>query len=476
MKPIHSFKILLLFLLINCLTHVVFLNLPPSGTHVWRQCNSLAMSRNFAQESMNIFETRIDRRDGTSGITGSHFPLYEWCVAALYKSFGEHDATARIFSLLLFTLFMFASYRLCLEFGHNQKIAIIAGLLMLSVPQFYYDSINAMPDTMAICTSTWAAYYFIKHLKTQNKNFFIFSLILAIVSGLIKFQFLILPYSMLAYELKNKTLWKSKVILFVLSLLPVVFWYRYAIEQTQLNNLKEFGLWIKEISLNQKLETIWGNLISDLPEKLIGWPLTLFLIYQLFFNKIKTALKLKPIYWFWLLQFVVFYVVAIERMQNHSYYFMTLLPLFVFVVLKNIQNEKRTHQVLMWVFALNMVWAIVRIVPSRWTHEKMQIPEDFKRVSFRDSIKEIIPKGKQVLIGPDVSGCIYFYYTNTKGYSFATAEEFKEKGPKFIQEIKDRGIEYLVYEDKYNMSKMVAADSNLIEIKNVGNFRICQIN
>lgn len=476
MKASFSAKILLLFLLINSLTHVAFLNLPPSGTHVWRQCNSLAMSRNFAQESMNILESRIDRRDGTSGVTGSHFPLYEWSVAILYKVFGEHDATARIFSMLLFTLFMFAIYKLSLEMGHDQNTSIIAGLLVLSIPQFYYDSINAMPDTMAICTSAWSALYFLKHLKTDNKRFFSMSLLFGIVSGLIKFQFLILPFAFFFFEWKNKKFWKNKVAFFVMSLIPVVIWYLYALEQTQLNNLKEFGLWIKDIPLSQKLKTVFDNVVSDMPEKLIGWPLTVFLVYQLLFNKTKTSALLKPVYWFWLIQFVVFYVVAIERMQNHSYYFMTLLPLFVFVTLKKVGNPKRTHQILFWVFLLNMTWAIVRIVPSRWTNEKMQIPEDFKRMSFRDSIQEMIPKGKQILIGPDVSGCIYFYYTNTKGYSFASSQEFEEKGAEFLQYLKTQGIDYLLYENKESMRELVSKESSLVEIKSVGNFRICRIN
>ena len=60
------------------------------------------MARNYSEEGMNILEPKIDRRNYTDGITGSHFPLYEWCVAALSKVFGFSDTLPRILNLLIF--------------------------------------------------------------------------------------------------------------------------------------------------------------------------------------------------------------------------------------------------------------------------------------------------------------------------------------------------------------------------------------
>src|SRR5690606_18615829 len=130
-----NLKIFLLYLGINILVHIFFINLPPSGVHVWRQCNTLAVARNFAEEDMNLLETRVDKRENTDGITGSPFPLYEWGLAGLYKVFGERDFLHRIYSILIFTLGMFAFFLFNLNLKTDRKIAIGSGLLLLSVPQ-----------------------------------------------------------------------------------------------------------------------------------------------------------------------------------------------------------------------------------------------------------------------------------------------------------------------------------------------------
>ena len=57
----HS-KIIYLTLFLVVLTHLPFMNEPPRSIHVWRQTLTLAMSRNFAQEGMNILEPKVDRR------------------------------------------------------------------------------------------------------------------------------------------------------------------------------------------------------------------------------------------------------------------------------------------------------------------------------------------------------------------------------------------------------------------------------
>lgn len=128
-------KNFLLFLSLNLLLHLPFLSLPPSGTHAWRQCNTMAMSRNFAEEGMDLTQPKIDRRNETNGITGSHFPLYEWCLAALSKVFGFSDTLARVFSLLIFTFGMLAFYQLLLLFNVPSFLAQGGAFLLLSIPR-----------------------------------------------------------------------------------------------------------------------------------------------------------------------------------------------------------------------------------------------------------------------------------------------------------------------------------------------------
>ncbi|MBL7922863.1 MAG: hypothetical protein JNL88_01560, partial [Bacteroidia bacterium] len=59
---------------LNILLHAPFLHLPPCSIHVWRQCNTLAVARNFYEEDPNILRPRVDRRGESTGVTGMQFP------------------------------------------------------------------------------------------------------------------------------------------------------------------------------------------------------------------------------------------------------------------------------------------------------------------------------------------------------------------------------------------------------------------
>lgn len=468
-------KVLLVYFTFNCLVHLPFLNIPPSGSHVWRQCNTLGMTRNFAEESMNIFAPRIDRRNETNGITGSHFPLFEWQLAGVYKITGEHYIVARLYSALIFSIAMMGIYTLLMQLGVGLKLAFAGGLGLLSIPQLYYDSINAMPDIYALGLALLSAVFFIKDSKDRRVKYWILAVVMAILGGLIKFQFLVIPFAFFSFYRIDR----SNIIRLISSLLmiiiPVVLWYRHAIALTQLNNLREFGLWIKPISGAEKWQTVKGNLMSDLPELLIGYPLllgiTTVVIYRKF--KFKKSALFYTIF-LWILGFGVFYILAIERMQHHSYYFMAILPMVIVVFIKGISEIKNSWRYAYWVLALNMVWAGVRIVPSRWVEGKRQIPAEFMDVSKLNAIRSSIPKGSKCLVGPDKSGCIYFYFTDTEGYSFEDPQELlseKAEGA-FMDILYKAGVRYVICDQAEEMDKVMRQLPEWREYRAIGAFKI----
>lgn len=447
-----------IYLFINVLVHLAFLNYPPSGAHVWRQCNTLGMSRNFSDESMNILQPRIDRRNETDGITGSHFPLYEWILGGIQKITGEHYWIFRFYSLIIFSISMLYFQKFLISQGIDDKLSFLGGLLLLSVPQFYYDSINAMPDILALTLSLISLNLYISHSKTGKISNLTGAVILGCLSGMVKFQFLIIPLASLAfYHWKNRKI-IHVLISYILILIPVYLWYQYAIELTRKSNLKEFGLWIKPISTEEKLQTFWSNLSSDFPEMIIGWPLAILLIYL--FVKFIIAKKYEPNLFIilWGLGFIIFYMVAIERMMHHSYYFMALIPLIVFVTIKLSHKHLNSHKWLLFVLIANFAWSFIRIIPSRWTDTKMGIPAEFKDKTMLDAIRKSIPKGVKCLVGPDVSGCIYFYFTDTEGYSFEDPNELlsvKAEG-RFIEILEKNGVKYMITSHNDVMTPIVS--------------------
>lgn len=469
------FKILLIYFAINCLVHLPFLNLPPSGSHVWRQCNTLGMSRNFAEESMDIFLPRIDRRNETNGITGSHFPLFEWQLACIYKVTGEHYYIARLYSAFIFSMAMLGLYWILLQLGIRQQTAIAGGLALLAIPQFYYDSINAMPDIYALALALLSAGFILKDARQSTFNTILTASLLATFAGLIKFQFLIIPFAFIAYQAFTPRNIARLSISFSFILVPVIVWYQYALELTQINNLKEFGLWIKPISLETKLSTISNNLISDLPELLIGYPLLVTLIVL----AIKRSFQFSNskgfrLVVFWLLGFTAFYFIAIERMMHHSYYFMAILPLIVILLVKGFVKQQWNIQYLYLIIVLNLIWSGLRIIPSRWTEDKRQVPVEFTNKETLSAIRNSIPEGSLCLVGPDKSGCIYFYYTDTEGYSFEDPKELlsiKQEGL-FMETLKKAGVRYIICDQGEVMDEVMRQLPEWQEYKAIGAFKI----
>lgn len=468
-------RILLIYFAFTCLVHLPFLNLPPSGSHVWRQCNTMGMARNFSEESMNLFLPRIDRRNETNGITGSHFPLFEWQLAGIYKLTGEHYYVARFYSAFIFSIAMLALYLILVQMGIKERTSVIGGLGLLSIPQFYYDSINAMPDIYALGLSLISAYYILKDGKQANNTSILLATILAIFAGLIKFQFLIIPLAFTAYQTFDAKNIARLSIYFSFVLVPVILWYQYAIELTKLNNLKEFGLWIKPISLETKFNTLFNNLISDVPELLIGYPILIALIVLIF--KKSYRLHNSPgmrLGLFWLAGFIVFYIIAIERMMHHSYYFMAVLPLVLIVLVKGLVNQGWHTKYLYLIIGLNFVWSGFRIIPSRWTEDKQQIPVEFKNSHTLSEIRNSIPKGSLCLVGPDKSGCIYFYFTDTEGYSFENPSELlsdKQEG-KFMEVLERAGVKYVICDHPEEMDIIMRQLPEWREYKAFGAFKI----
>ena len=474
MRIPDSFKKFLIFFLVNLVVHLPFLHLPPCGQHVWRQCNTLAMSRNFAEGNMNILEPRIDRSNETDGLTGSHFPLYEWGFAAISRLTGFSEAAARIYSLLIFTFGMLFFYKALRKLNVPAFSSTCGALLLLSVPQMYYDSINAMPDILALCLALGSLYFFLGYFKDNKSGSLVAAILMAMTAGLVKFQFLIIPFSSIAFLQSNKKNILVSILSAIVVVVPVVTWYRYALSLTKLNNLREFGLWIQPIGTEKKLQTFFNNLVSDLPEILTGWPLFAGLVVSLLIFLRSFSMRRENIFiLLWLAGFACFYIMAIERMMHHSYYFMALIPLFVIVLLRCLKTFPKVKPVLIALLVCNFIWAFVRIIPDRW-YNLSGIPPEFADKNMRKALQDCIPKDAKSVVGPDVSGCIFFYFLDTEGYSFEDPAELLRmtRDGRYFDVMKQNGVRHLVFRREAGFPPAFDQLEGLRLLKRVGNFYV----
>src|SRR5688500_12663916 len=96
------------------LVHLVGIDAPPNGFHVWRESDTATVAENFATEAMDFRAPRINMRGLGPGIVGTELPVYTYATALAYRTLGFSHAWPRLLSLLGATLglwFLFRIYR-----------------------------------------------------------------------------------------------------------------------------------------------------------------------------------------------------------------------------------------------------------------------------------------------------------------------------------------------------------------------------
>ena len=442
------------FLLIGCtltlLLHFPFLNRPPESQHVWRQCNTLAVARNFYEEEMNIFRPRVDQRYGTDGVTGMQFPAYEFIVAGIYQLTGEQFWIHRMLSLLFLIIGAYGIYEIVFQLTLKKAAAAVAGWAWLWSPEMYYHGINALPDIAALSCSVIGLAFFLKWQRiafSQNTAYnkptlLAFSLAWVTMCGLIKLQYLAIGFfiagwlvSRMGNLLKGQSpVSKSQLagLLFGYAAIAVIIpllWYGYAIDLISRTGLMDFGLEIRPVkTVREGLEILNGNMLSDIPELLLGYGSFLLLVLgfvgfwgEKYGKKGRMgATWLLPL-GFWAVGLIAYHVLELSQMKAHQYYMLPHLPLLLIVVGVGgywLFHRKRGALLLSLILVSLPCLAMLRILPSRWLNPNKQVPLELYEPDSRLRLASSVADDAYCVVGPDDSSCIFFYFLHKKGGGF----------------------------------------------------------
>ncbi len=486
---INKKLILAICLILNLLIHLPFINLPPRSVHVWRQANTLAVARNFYQEDMDILNPRVDRRLDTDGVTGMQFPSYEFIVALAYQIFGEFNWVHRLISLLISSFGIIGMYLLTLKLFQSPIAAATAAISYCFSSELFYFGFTALPDILALSASVWGLYLFINWIENGKFNQFILSLFLITLAGLTKLQFLAVGFFIATYLMQNwKLIGKKWLLLIVYAFTSVgltLAWYFRSIQLIKSSGLADFGLTFKPIANFQLgIQTIIKNLTSDLPELLLNFAafaLLLIGIFYFFKNKKWNSKWFLPLL-VWSIALWAYHIIELGQMNVHSYYMMPYLPILFLIIAyaskELFKSQKLTTLLIILLFAQPLL-ASVRIIPARWTKADPGIPFELYENGSRIELINAIPKNSLCVVGPDISGCIYFYFLEKKGFGFDNTSDLlwmKNNNKTYLKDAIDRGAEYLISNDSSINNNQEILNYIDKEIKQVGSFRIYQLN
>lgn len=432
--------------------------------HIWRQCNTLAVARNFNEEDLNIFKPRVDNRGLTNGVTGMQFPSYEYGLAVLYRIFGEHNFLHRLYSLLICILSAVLLFRWIKALGASSTTANIAVWALLFSPEYFFFGNAAIPDILSICTVIGSLYFFTLYhnqvlsiqIKKANLNWLLLSLFCVILAALTKLQYLLAGTWMVALVLFHFQSYKCYLIpLFFFGLLAItipVAWYMYAQHLITISGLDDFVITPRSLpdfqtilSINEK------NFVSDFPELLFGYP-GLLLTLSGIFVFIKFKYRINKYLGCFIVLFcftLIYHQIQITQMEHHVYYLFPYLLIVIPAIGYAGNIVFRRLPILATILVLAMpVATCINILPARWFSDSKGIDNVLFEENTRVQLENTVPKNNLVLMGPDLSDCKYFYFLRKKGFGFHTPEDLffpSETGQPFIEDAIKKGVKYMYF-------------------------------
>lgn len=196
-------KLLLSLLLLILIGGFVFrlyrFDSPIADWHSWRQADTSAVSRHFANDGFDLLHPRMDNLsnvqsglDNPEGYFFVEFPLYNAAQAGLFKLFGiltieEWGRLITIVSSTLISLFLY----LLVSRHSNKMIGLLAAFFYTFTPFNIYYGRTILSDTSMIMAILGGIYFFDRWLDAKKNKILFFALALLFVT----IAFLLKPYA-----------------------------------------------------------------------------------------------------------------------------------------------------------------------------------------------------------------------------------------------------------------------------------------
>lgn len=170
----------------------------------WRQTDTAALARNYAEEGYRLFYPTIDWRGRTSGYIESELSIYAYIVALLYGVLGEHEIIARLVTIAAWAL---AAWLLFLigrrAFGRRAAIFGLAFFAFLSPFSIFLGRVimGDLPAQTLVILSVYAA---LRWQERLDLKWFIVSMAAAAAAALSKLPMLYVGLPLAAIVLQRE--------------------------------------------------------------------------------------------------------------------------------------------------------------------------------------------------------------------------------------------------------------------------------
>jgi hypothetical protein len=466
-----KWKLLGIIAVLQVGSHLPYMHLPPVGHHVWRQCNTLAVARNYAEEDMRIWLPRIDKRYHFPGTTGPSFTAYEYSLALIYRTIGFSHQAHRWFSLVLSLAGLAGFYFLVLSFKPHILLAGICTALLAAIPEFYYHSINAVPDLMALGLMLWGWLFARSWIRKRTWLSFTGASIFLALAGMVKLQFLVVGVPIAVeclnagvFQSRRRSITASGMAAFVL--VAAFLWYRHA-------NFLTFQFWLNEFVHDVRLPDSMGsffkilgvNLFRDLPGSWAGWALLPGLGYGMVCCFRQKAIR--PFFIGTLAAAFMVYLFLQTQFWHHGYYTLFVAPFIALAAgygYLRLLGEPRKEW-LPVVVLLAFGWSWIRM-QGNWQTSGWRVPAELVNSRYQSKILSTTDTAMRYIVGPDQSGCVYFYYLHAKGFPWYSEADKQADMAQWVR----WGADGIITDRPELLSRNYSDSLSWEEVKQIGSF------
>lgn len=393
----------------------------------------------------------------------------------LYKLFGEHEFILRLITISIVSFGFFTLFKLLILLLNDILYAFIFSFLFLSSTVLLYYTNNFLPDASALGFTLMGWYYF--HLfNDQNSKYLFLSFSFFTISSLLKVTYFINPIAAISTIIFSDILAKKKLIdlfktnfrlliIFLTSSLVLLIWNIFVIRYNAAN--KDFYFLVGSRPIwdldRNSINEVWNYIAKYWYSKYyyqstIHFFVIIFILGIVF---IKNATKKILIPGFVLFIGSVFYVLLFyAQFRDHDYYFITLIPTIIFLVINAfITIRTKFPRLLNNYFAKILLFGLT-LLSLNYVKEKLEVRYSDKDDKFAEigltlskteqSIDSLgIDKNAKFIVFADKTPNGGLYFLNRKGWNIRdTTEAYINK----INDYKYLGAEYLVNTTNINFN------------------------
>lgn len=313
------------------------LNIPLADHHSWRQADTAAVARNFAEENFDFLRPRIDNLaplhapdlPNPQRLFLAEPPIYNSIVAVFYRLFGVKESLARLVSVFFYLGSGFFLFFL-LKDAFSESMALWAVFYLVILPFGVFYSRAVLPESLMIFVSSGMLFTFSRWLEKKSLFSFLTATVFAALALTQKaFPFFLgLPMAYLLLKkwgvsfLTQKKKAISLLVYLVLISAPIFFWRQWIHNFPQ--GIPPFDWLFNQGGIRFRPAFFRWIFFERIGKLILGiWGLPLFCLGL----AVKVRRKFGWFFHLWLIAFLIYVFVLASGNVTHDYYQIPFLPL-----------------------------------------------------------------------------------------------------------------------------------------------------